>query len=721
MGCEAAVHATRRFIEDSRRTAAPHVLVKVDVSNAFNTVRRDVFLARIRERCPEVYHLAYQTYSAPSTLIIGGQTIESASGVQQGDPLGPAAFALAVDPCTRSVTAPLNVWYLDDGTIAGPADTVAADLRTLRTALSAAGLSLNAAKCEVTFLGAPDSALRGPAVGAVCAALPDVKETQLDNLSLLGSPLTDGSIAAAGEAASAVVGRLCARLRGLDSHTAVFFLAHHVSAPRLAYLLRSAPVFKARHTLRTTDETVRSTLEAVSNVVISPEAWEQASLPVKLGGLGIRSVEALALPSYIASLHAALPLISSICPGVTDDKPSASLETAVCAFLEHTGLDRHQLPGGDLAGNQRDWDTLAATVVRDRLLNSANQVHRARLLAASQPHTAAWIQAVPVPNLGLHLLVDDDTVRVSVALRLGAPICEPHRCRLCARPVTPLGLHGLSCSKSAGRHPRHAHLNDVVRRSLSSAGFPAVLEPVGLDRGDGRRPDGLTVFPFREGKCLTWDVTCVDTFADTALVQSALGPGAAARQAEERKRRRYADLTQRYIFEPVALETSGVYGPAAAAFVQDLGRRISARTGERRETAWLRQRLSITIARGNAASVLATAPSSPLSPRRCLRPVETAKPVAATARPQGSKSKLEEYRAIYMDMKAEIAGTKNRDPMADPDLARYLSRPPAHVDRTLDGRQGRLQASERDCDVGAVEGRPGHPALGPVPDTDRNV
>ena len=128
LGCEAAVHGTRRFTGASRDTGAAYVLVKIDVSNAFNTVRRDVFLARIRERCPEVYHLAYQAYSAPTPLVIGGQTITSASGVQQGDPLGPAAFALAVDPCARAVTAPLNVWYLDDGTIAGPAATIAADL-----------------------------------------------------------------------------------------------------------------------------------------------------------------------------------------------------------------------------------------------------------------------------------------------------------------------------------------------------------------------------------------------------------------------------------------------------------------------------------------------------------------------------------------------------------------------------------------------------------------
>ncbi|XP_043203123.1 uncharacterized protein LOC122371098 [Amphibalanus amphitrite] len=419
-------------------------------------------------------------------------------------------------------------------------------------ALAAAGLSLNAAKCEVAFIGAEDSDHRHAAISAICSALPDVKETELTNLSLLGSPLTDGSIGAAGEAASAMVQRLCTRLRELDSHTAVFFLAHHVSAPRLTYLLRSAPAFKAPHVLQATDEMVRSTLEAVCNVAINPAAWEQASLPVKFGGLGIQSVEALALPAYIASVNAARPLIRSICPSVTDEL-SDTLETAVSAFLHRTGVDRQQLPDDELVSSQRAWDTVACTVVQSRLLVPANQIDRARLIAAGQPHTAAWIQAVPVPSLGLHL--DDETVRVAVALRLGAP-------------------------------------------------------PVGLDRGDGRRPDGITVFPFREGKCLSWDATCVDTFADHIAVESALKPGAAARQAEERKRQRYADLARRYSFIPVALETTGVYGPAAAAFVQDLGRRLATCTGERRETEWLRQRLSVAIARGNAASVLATAPQS---------------------------------------------------------------------------------------------------------------
>ena len=34
-------------------------------------------------------------------------------------------------------------------------------------------------------------------------------------------------------------------------------------------------------------------------------------------------------------------------------------------------------------------------------------------------------------------------------------------------------------------------MNDIIKRALSSAGYNAVHEPVGLDRGDGKRPDGM--------------------------------------------------------------------------------------------------------------------------------------------------------------------------------------------------------------------------------------
>ena len=346
---------------------------------------------------------------------------------------------------------------------------------------------------------------------------------------------------------------------------------------------------------------MRKTLADVTNVDISGSAWEQASLPRRHGGLGVRSVESLDLPCYVTSLCSTAPLISAITTSNTDDVTSAALRPALEELKLLTSSEN--FPEGYDASKQRLWDDLVCKTATKRLISTANQVDRARLLAASTPHTADWLQALPASNLGLHL--DADTVRVAVALRLGASICEPHDCSQCNRPVDRLGHHGLSCRKSGGRFPRHANLNDVVKRALASAGVPSVLEPQGLDRGDGRRPDGLTLFPYKQEKSLTWDATCVDTFADSAVVNSSLEPGSAAMAAEDRKRQRYAAIALRYIFIPVAVETTGVLGPAAAAFLTDLGRRITDVMGDRREVAWLRQRVSIAVIRGNAAAILA--------------------------------------------------------------------------------------------------------------------
>ena len=110
-------------------------------------------------------------------------------------------------------------------------------------------------------------------------------------------------------------------------------------------------------------------------------------------------------------------------------------------------------------------------------------------------------------------LLDDALLRIAVGLRLGAVVCTEHIC-ICGQKVDKYGHHGLSCKKSRGRFARHCSLNEAIQRSLGSAHVTSVLEPVGLDRGDGRRPDGLTIFPWKFGKALVWDVTVVDTLAN---------------------------------------------------------------------------------------------------------------------------------------------------------------------------------------------------------------
>ena len=87
------------------------------------------------------------------------------------------------------------------------------------------------------------------------------------------------------------------------------------------------------------------------------------------------------------------------------------------------------------------------------------------------------------------------TLCFGVALRIGLRVCIPHPCKF-ETMVDAFGTHTLSCRFSAGRIPRHSALNDVVQRGLSAAGIPSLLETSGLDRGDGKRPDGIRVYPY---------------------------------------------------------------------------------------------------------------------------------------------------------------------------------------------------------------------------------
>ena len=121
------------------------------------------------------------------------------------------------------------------------------------------------------------------------------------------------------------------------------------------------------------------------------------------------------------------------------------------------------------------------------------------------------------------------------------------------------------------------------------------MEPPGLDRGDGTRHGGITVFPFSGGRSLVWDCTCVDTFATVHLNRSAMEAGTAANSVEERKRRKYAALAEAHQFEPIAVETLGVYGESTGVILRAIGRRLAKATWEPREVNWFHQNLAIAI------------------------------------------------------------------------------------------------------------------------------
>ena len=120
-GCEAAVHATRRFVESM---SDDEVVVKLDFTNAFNTVRRDAVLNAVAVKIPEIFRFCQTAYGDPSVLQFGDACILTAEGVQQGDPLGPLLFCLTLQPLLSSLSSKLRLGYLDDVTLGGPLSSV---------------------------------------------------------------------------------------------------------------------------------------------------------------------------------------------------------------------------------------------------------------------------------------------------------------------------------------------------------------------------------------------------------------------------------------------------------------------------------------------------------------------------------------------------------------------------------------------------------------------
>ncbi|XP_073955687.1 uncharacterized protein [Choristoneura fumiferana] len=433
--------------------------------------------------------------------------ILSQVGAQQGDPLGPLTFSLAIHKVIAELRSPLNVWYLDDGTIGGRPEEVERDLLVLLPRLRDLGLEVNTAKCEFFPCGRESCAL----FPLFSSLLPGLRELNTDSFCLLGAPIFPSAVPEALEIRRDLLLFASERLKGINPHVALALMQKCFAVPKMTYLLRTAPAWLFPDDVGSFDVAIKSAVESITNVSMSDNQWAQAALPIRYGGIGVRRLRDVSLPAFLASAHGVAGLVSNI---LSLDGDGADIPYVAGAVVAWSALN----PGATVPEDpavQRGWDDVGCRATLDRLINGAAGADLARLLAVSRSESGAWLHALPSPQLGT--LLDGDSLRVSVALRLGCDVCQPHLC-ICGTMVGADGHHALSCRRCAGRHPRHHALNDIVQRALRSAGVPSVLEPPGLSRTDGKRPDGLTLVPWEGGRCLVWDATCVSTFAASISV-----------------------------------------------------------------------------------------------------------------------------------------------------------------------------------------------------------
>jgi len=134
------------------------------------------------------------------------------------------------------------------------------------------------------------------------------------------------------------------------------------------------------------------------------------------------------------------------------------------------------------------------------------------------------------------------------------------------------------------------------KRTFVSAGIPVTKEPNGLSHSDGKRPEGLTLVPWKEGKPLTWGhSTVVCTVADSYVSGSARESGTAAKTVAQHKEAKYATLQGTHLFQPVVVESMGTVEEATTSFLAELGHRITALSGDSREISFLFQRVSVLV------------------------------------------------------------------------------------------------------------------------------
>ena len=126
-------------------------------------------------------------------------------------------------------------------------------------------------------------------------------QVDLEDSSLLVVPLFEG------RQLDLVLAQCCSdlsraidKLDKINSHDAPILLRSSFSAPKIQHILRCSPC--ANHDALTSfDELLRAGITRILNINMSDAQWQQASLPVKDGGLGVRRAVSLAIRAYMAS------------------------------------------------------------------------------------------------------------------------------------------------------------------------------------------------------------------------------------------------------------------------------------------------------------------------------------------------------------------------------------------------------------------------------------
>ena len=129
---------------------------------------------------------------------------------------------------------------------------------------------------------------------------------------------------------------MVSRLKQIDNHEALYLLRNCFSIPKLNYLVRTAPCFLEAEELHKYDNLIRGSLVDILNIQLSDLAWNQASLPISKGGLGLRPAMNVSLSGYLSSVSSTEKLVKDL----LNLNSSSYLQSKISFLIQYTKTTR---------------------------------------------------------------------------------------------------------------------------------------------------------------------------------------------------------------------------------------------------------------------------------------------------------------------------------------------------------------------------------------------
>ena len=577
-------------------------VVEIDFTNAFNSVERPVISEHITHLFPQLKTWFELCYGQPSYLLVQNQKpIQSARGVQQGDPLGPFLFALALQPLLKEIAKNGNccvMAYLDDVYICGKPDDVAFAIKELLRMAQQIGLSCNKNKCWATKVVTVDG----------------VRLPLTQGPEVLGAPLDPNQKLSVAD----IPRDLMKNISEMDNLQIALHLLRYVHNGKFTQSFRLSSGQATQELAKGMMATTRKTLSRMlGHDNIPDSSWQQALLPMG-PGLGFSNLEISAPYMAYASILESTSRLSSMGTGLfmefINEEGWEKIRNSPVYTLRMAALEAvKNIKGFDMS-SAKQQKFFASHVIEPKMekdfLSSPSIPDSNKAIVSStksSPIAKQFLHAIPSND---DLSLSTREMKISLHLLLGIEIEMKKQCGCkSSDPSKPLTMyHALSCKKNAGLILRHDMVKDTLVDLCKSARLSCEVEPRQALAGDKKRPDFLIRLAYN-GKDAAYDLTIHSPVRDNDSIKRTIrNEQSFLESAKAAKENKYLSQCAKdgILFYPIVLSSfGGILEESYSEVIEPIINKIKGDyfvppnwAANDRKTYWL-QRIAIALWKGN--------------------------------------------------------------------------------------------------------------------------